>query len=50
MRIETVEQKARRERDIATRRIVIETLINTINKASASVVRLLDEIRELEKP
>jgi hypothetical protein len=49
VRIETVEQRQQREREIANRRIVIETLVNTIHKASASVTRLLAEIKELER-
>lgn len=49
MRIETLEQRQQREREIAARRTVVEMLRHQVDSAAACVARLLKEIEALEQ-
>lgn len=49
-KIETVEQREARERDIATKRQVIAFAENAKASAEAIIARLQREIAELEQP
>jgi hypothetical protein len=49
MRLETVDQRAQRERDIETKRLVLAMAVRHLEQAQQAIDRLSREISELER-
>lgn len=47
MKIETIEQRSQREKDIATKRIVLDTYAHLRDRCAQNVERLTRELAEL---